>query len=106
MFMGYIRIKWPSRKTFDVNPGGSYLSADIEIQFIPGDVVTFLCRKICRKLGNSYHTVVKKSGISSKCLVHASETIGLKKVIEIYINVNVPQTNHWERETTERAYEA
>lgn len=92
--MGYIRIKWPSRKTFDVNPGGSYLSADIEIQFIPGDVVTFLCRKICRKLGNSYHTVVKKSGISSKCLVHASETIGLKKVIEIYINVNVPQTNH------------
>lgn len=40
MLTDYI-IKWPSRKTFEINPGGPYLSAYIEIQFIPGNVVIF-----------------------------------------------------------------
>lgn len=37
----YIRIKWPSRKTSEINPGGPYFSAYIEIQFIPGKAVIF-----------------------------------------------------------------
>lgn len=41
MFMDYVRIKWPRRKTSEINPGGPYFSAYIEIQFIPGKAVIF-----------------------------------------------------------------
>lgn len=35
MSTDYIRIKWPRRKTFEVNPGGSYLSAHIQNTVYP-----------------------------------------------------------------------
>lgn len=94
--MDYIRIKRPNRKTSEINPGGPYFSAYIEIEFIPGKAVA-----LSAELRNSHHTMVKKGGFSSKCSVHVTASIELKKtialkkkVIETYINVNVPHINY------------
>lgn len=61
MLTDYIKIKWPSRKTSEINPGGPYFSAFIEMQFIPGKAVIFLCVSV-QSLGIPITQWLKKVG--------------------------------------------